>query len=236
MQRRMAQRFATALVTIAAIIGIIAFAVAEKNPWIAIVPIALAAAYVGLRELGPSLWGYLGRFRRYPILQNQYAQSQQRVLDLEAQLADTPARVARSVQEGRMQVVGALLAAGVEPAPTITSIAVEGDHLRVAAHRASAAPVPLGARFSLVVVGVGRLLGILSVVEVNADDTNLVLECAEEVVPEFWERLRTEAARNPAPPGGVELSPYQLGSLPGLEDLPSNLMQPTATRRRRNAH
>jgi hypothetical protein len=237
MPLRIAQRFATTVIAIAAIIGIIAFAVAEKNPWIAIVSIGAAAAIVGLGELGPILWRYLARLSHYPILQDQYAQSQQRILDLEAQLADAPARVARSVNAGRTQVVGAILAAGILPSPVITSVALEGDRLIVAAHRASTTPVPIGARFSLVVVGVGRLLGILSVVGVNPDDdTKLVLECAEEVVPEFWERLRTEAAMNPAPPGGVELSPYQLGSLPGLEDLPSNLMQPTAARRRRNAH
>ena len=155
-RRQMAGQLATALVTIAAIIGIVAFAVAIREPWLAPVLVGAALLYVGYRQLWPPTKKYLQRFTRYPVLASQLEDMVKQVVQLEEMLVHRPSLVARAVQEGRLQVFGALLAARVDPTPTIMSMTVRDARIRMAAQRAKTTIVPVGARFSLAVIGVGK--------------------------------------------------------------------------------
>jgi len=237
MRRRdvLQQQFASGLIIIAAVTGIILFAAWLEKAWVAIALIGVAAVSVGVRQSWPPLRRYLSRLSRYPVLESQYNETRARITELEHTLEDRPALVARSVQEGRLQVIGTILAARVDPVPMISAVAIRDGGLMVSARSANAAKVPIGARFSLMVEGSDVVLGVVSVQGPGEDETSLVLVCVEEVITEFWERLRSEAGRNPGPPNGVELRRYQIGSLPGLDDIPTNLTRPVARRQRKNA-
>ncbi|MHA7274990.1 hypothetical protein ACX80O_00455 [Arthrobacter sp. Hz1] len=158
----------------------------------------------------------VNRYRNYGKLLRRAATAEvrEKLLRIEVKQLqrDLPEEYKKGLEEGASRVVGAQLGQGLEPLPRISSITLIQGCIGFAAHfNAKATPI-VGSWFTVEVVGTGESKGAVKVVEVRESEKVALLQCCEEVTPEFWEKLRLRVNEDPDPPRSVRLAVYQLSS------------------------
>ena len=210
-----------ALVLVAALAGIYELGHVTNEPQLFPILVGLAVLLGLIRYAFRWLGRFFGwlreRLRRlaeYPRLVRQVEAFAPEKKALEEQVKTLQRDGLKSYKAGmveaKRQVVGAVLAAGLEHMPSMVSIAMASNRLQITCRRNGDKTIPINSRFYVVVDGSKQRLGVLAVMSVAPDGPMLTLEPVEETDPAFWEGLRARADADHSAPGGVSLEKYQL--------------------------
>jgi len=166
------------------------------------------------------------RIRLYGTVLTQLATAQEHEAELEGQLVmltdHAESEYNTGLQEGRRQVIGALLASNVPTPPKPTGLSASGDDVLVIADYVPGNEPPVGARFELQVRGTGQVKGVLEVVELNEHEGCAILKCVDPCDPDYWEQLASRATGDFSAPSGVVLSWFHVEEF----DLPKSHIPP----------
>jgi len=203
-----------------------------KRFWVLVGSItALVAAYFGLRALhlsevfwivvggslvlaliwvgGPRVLVAVDRARKYPRLLERVADLQERLDDEVDTNFDLRGRVAEGraegVDEGRREILGALLSAVALEVPRLSVVLPSDGTVSLIGDVSEASGIQVGARFELVVEKTEQRLGVVEVVLVDAEKSTLHMQCVERTAPAFWRDLEQRSPADFGPPQGVVL-------------------------------
>ncbi|MFJ5993317.1 hypothetical protein [Lentzea sp. NPDC092896] len=211
-------RFWTAFLSVAAVVGLylaaldvdllpVFWASLSSAVLLGIIPIAFRQA-VQISE----------KIRKYPVLLQRAAELEEKNEKLTEDLnlaTSVTGRWSDGVIEGRYQVLGALLAT---QCPTVHLLGVEANDGQVfLLGQWDGVPPSINTRLNLVTVGSESSKGVLQIVNVDAEKKVVKLQCVDAIVPDFWQHLNDRAARDPSPPAGVKLVPFEFPEWPTLD-------------------
>ena len=66
------------------------------------------------------------------------------------------------------------------------------------------------ARYNVEIAATGEVKGVAEIVDYDKERKSCLLECVDERVPDYWNRLAEVAVSESAPPSGIILQPYEL--------------------------
>jgi hypothetical protein len=174
--------------------------------WV-IFPIAGAAV---LFALARPTWDTYKKLRHYPTLVERMKSAEGERSEYVTEAANLREHAERQLQagrqEGRNEVLGAILATGASP-PEIIAMSMEGEQVVLIASHDPDAPLKKGARFEVQLIATQEVKGVVEVDEVNADAGVVRLLCVRRSVGPFWDAMERRAVEEATLPDGYTLVP-----------------------------
>ena len=121
------------------------------------------------------------------------------------------------LREGHAQFIGAYNSREINPLPTITSVALNGEKLQLTCQVKGNQKIWPGTRFSVIQIGTGQLCGVIGVIGVSEGGQTFTAEVIDEAMPAFWTHIKERADHDFSPPQLVTIQRYVVPPVPAEE-------------------